>query len=78
MAWNEPPENKGQDPWGNRGREKVRLIWMTSSVRCRRALAGYSARNRQAPKMKERVSFFLADCSRSPGPVVAGRHHLPG
>ena len=20
MAWNEPPENKGQDPWGNRGR----------------------------------------------------------
>ncbi|MCY4281985.1 MAG: FtsH protease activity modulator HflK [Gammaproteobacteria bacterium] len=20
MAWNEPPDNKGQDPWGNRGR----------------------------------------------------------
>ncbi len=20
MGWNEPPENKGQDPWGNRGR----------------------------------------------------------
>ena len=20
MAWNDPPENKGQDPWGNRGR----------------------------------------------------------
>ena len=22
MAWNEPPENKGQDPWGNRGRDE--------------------------------------------------------
>ena len=22
MAWNEPPDNKGQDPWGNRGRDE--------------------------------------------------------
>ena len=22
MAWNEPPDNKGQDPWGNRGRNE--------------------------------------------------------
>ncbi len=56
MGWNEPPENKGQDPWGNRGRGEGPPDLDDIVRKMQEGFSGIFGRKTSAPK-KERKGF---------------------
>ena len=56
MSWNEPPDNRGQDPWGNRGRGDGPPDLDEIVRKMQEGIGGIFGRKPSAPK-KERKGF---------------------